>query len=138
MKKTLFVILMALSLNVKATNLIFGGIGIHLSGKDFNNWHKMIALEYNDFAAGYFVNSYYKDSFFIGYRHKNYQNSVFSYYTGYGVVTNYGDKCFLYRGTDLCPYISGHIKIENVPLSPTINIFGESLSLTLEVPINWR
>lgn len=45
--------------------LHMGMFSKHLSSKDYNERHRLLGLEYNDWNVGYYNNSYNRDSYFL-------------------------------------------------------------------------
>lgn len=66
---SLFIIVLAVwASHAKAETYLYAGAwSKHFGDKEYNEEHKLIAIEHENVIAGYFVNSYNEDSFALAY-----------------------------------------------------------------------
>jgi len=133
----LVLILALWSANTKAEiALRLGGYSYHVAAGhkvDYNDWHRLAAVEHGSYMAGYFKNSYDRDSFVAGYgwsqQWKNWRGSV---HVGavYGYLSCYGDDGNSGR---ICPVAFPSLYYTRYRVQPGVIVFGEAVALTVRV-----
>ncbi|CAL9978275.1 antimicrobial peptide resistance and lipid A acyl ation protein PagP [Vibrio phage K449] len=122
----------------------FGGWSHHLndSDYDYNENNKLHALEYQNWLAGSFVNSYYDRTWLVGYNFR-YENGRFE--AGLITALSYGydeddvsDMKFAlnYKGfmPVLFPYIGYSLyNSDSLEVVPTLGLLGSALSLSFQI-----
>lgn len=141
MKKVLTVILLLFasqSLTVFAedeTWLHLGMVSHHLSSKDYNERHRLIALEHNSWAVGYYNNSYNRDSFFI---FKSYEINYFDKYLPSnakfklktGIISGYAHVI-----DGVMPAIIPTLSFNHHPVSFDFNMLGNVYSIEFKIKL---
>lgn len=134
LKSTVMVLFLCLSFELNAeTNLKFGGVSTHTTThQSVNSFHRTAIISHNNFFAGYFKNSFYDDSYIVGY---SFIETHQSYNIGWHVGAVYGyrksTKCYkvedLEAGNDpkiFCPMVAPEITFTELPLKPSVAYFG--------------
>lgn len=127
------------SSNAKAQTAIHaGGYSYHVATGhkvDYNDFHRLAAVEYGSFMAGYFRNSYHRDSFMIGYGwSKQYGNWRGSLHVG--VVRGYR-SCFGDEGRNavVCPVVFPSLYYTQYRVQPGVVLFGEAVAATVRIEL---
>lgn len=144
-KHWLILALIAAALMVYANNARSEPLSLHAGGysyhvatghkHDYNDWHRLAAVEYGSYMAGYFRNSYDRDSFVAGYGwSKQWGHWRGSAHVGavYGYRSCYGDEGDKAR---ICPVAFPSLYWTRYDVQPGVILFGEALALTVRVEI---
>ena len=126
------------------TSFKLGGLSTHLSGGDYNAFHRLIIISHNDYFGGYFRNSFDDDSFVLGHTW-GFEDSVFRFNLHGGVVYGYRKSSHCYKAQEekldepkvTCLFVAPEVMAHLVPLKPSITIFGPGalvLSINLDLP----
>lgn len=147
MKIIFVILLMTFSVNALASDvsIYLGGWSKHIIVKGdgsipLNDNHKILAVEHNNWIAGYFNNSYYDDSGVIARKYHIMSNNVWSFDIGVGASYGYR-KCSLKgrypRNADKrwCPAIIPEITYAKYRVQPSVMIMTGALVLTFKVEI---
>ena len=122
-----------LCLNVSAeTTLKLGGFSHHLSDGDYNSFHRVLILNHNGYFGGYFKNSYYDDSFTLGYRWHLKTDSLFNFGLSTALVYGYRESSGCYKKQEdrqsdpkiICPMLAPEVVAHRLPLKPSLALFG--------------
>jgi len=122
-----------LCLSVHAeTSLKLGGLSQHFSGGDYNSFHRAAIISHNNYFAGYFINSFYDDSFAVGKTYQIKRDSLFEFTVNVGAVYGYRRSSGCYKKQDdrendpkiLCPMIAPEVTTYKLPLKPSLALFG--------------
>lgn len=111
-----------------------GGYSYHvLTGdeSDYNVWHRLAAVEYGGLLAGYFRNSYYRDSFVVAYgKSWRYGAWMASVHAGavYGYRSCYGDNG---DKAVVCPALFPSLYYTRYKVQPGVVVFGEAVAATV-------
>ena len=111
-----------------------GGYSYHvLTGDetDYNSWHRLAAVEYGGLMAGYFRNSYYRDSFIVAYgKSWHYGDWMASVHAGavYGYRSCYGDDG---DKSVVCPAVFPSLYYTRYKVQPGVVVFGEAVAATV-------
>lgn len=129
----------AVSVPVMADPYLYTGAwSKHISSEDYNETHKMLALEYRGVIGGYFENSYSEDALFAGYR---FTRQWRDFEGGLMVGAVYGYRHCI-KGWDesdrqICPMISPSVTYTAYPVQPSVfavaNAIGINIRTDLEV-----
>lgn len=140
MKAFAFVSLIFFALNANAfereeVHVALGGWSHHVVSESITNeTHNIVAVEYGSVAAGYFKNSFGRDSFFIA-RHWRYTIMENVDVTA-SIGVNYGYRgCYGDFRDEQTPCLHGHIGIgyTKYMIEPTIKLFGDAIVFSPEV-----
>ena len=140
-------VLLALFMSLKLyadTSFKLGGLSTHLSDGNYNAFHRLVIISHNDYFGGYFRNSFDDDSFVLG-RTWHFEDSVFRFNLHGGVVYGYRKSSHCYKAQEetlnepkvACLFIAPEVVAHQVPLKPSIAIFGPGalvLSINLDLP----
>lgn len=142
-KLTAALVAVFLCLNVSAeTTLKFGGFSHHLSEGDYNSFHRVLILNHNGYFGGYFKNSYYDDSFTLGYRWHLKTDSLFNFGLSTALVYGYRESSGCYKKQDkrekdpkrLCFMVSPDATLYSHKIRPSFALFGaDAFTLTFDV-----
>ena len=115
-----------------------GGYSYHVATGhkyDYNDWHRLAAVEHGSYMAGYFRNSYDRDTFFVvhGWQKQwgHWRGSVHVGMT-YGYRGCYGD--FDTKGR-YCPVAFPALHYTRYRVQPGLVLFGEAVAATVRVAL---
>jgi hypothetical protein len=129
----LFIISILFSCSAMADGFYLGGWSHHLKTDGMNEQHNFIAVEYNNFIAGTFKNSYSDTSFMIAYDWAyDFDNSI-SIGAWTGITTGYDCDLMPMCVNGVVPAVVPYVTIKALPLQPVVALFGEALFLTVKV-----
>lgn len=144
-KLTAALVAVFLCLNVHAeTSIKFGGFSHHLGEGDYNSFHRVAIISHNGYFGGYFKNSYYDDSFTLGYRFHLKTDSLFNFGLSAGLVWGYRDSGGCYKKQDgrendpkrLCVMLSPDATLYSYKIRPSFALFGvDAFTLTFDIGI---
>lgn len=135
-RKLMYVILMVISLTTQAeTRIALGGWSYHLQGEGItNSVHNVLGVEYEGYSAGYFKNSYGRDTFFMGKNWSWHLQGHFNLTASLGINRGYR-KCYSDDGDSatICPH--GYIGFEydkfwivpSIKLQPGMYLFSPEI-----------
>lgn len=118
------------------TALHVGGYSYHVATGhkyDYNDWHQLVAVEYDSYIAGRFLNSYDRETFVVGYGwSKNWGDIKGSVYVGltYGYRSCFGDDGTKGR---FCPVAFPTLHYTKYDVQPGLLLFGEALAIEARV-----
>ncbi len=124
--------------NAKAETYLYAGAWSDhpFSDEDYNESHRLAAIEYSSVVAGYFRNSYGEDSFITGYRFKR---SVGHWEGSLLVGATWGYRhCFKgYADRDkrFCPVAVPMVAYTKYRLQPGVMILGNAVAVTARVEL---
>jgi hypothetical protein len=124
--------------NANALSLHTGGYSYHVDTGhkyDYTDWHRLAAVEYGSVMAGYFRNSYNRDSFVVGYGwSKQWGHWRGAVHVGavYGYRSCYGDDG---RSGRICPVAFPSLYWTRYRVQPGVILFGEALALTVRIEL---
>lgn len=126
------VVVLALSMETQADVLI-GAWSTHFdSDYEYNEQHNLIAVEVNSYMAGYFKNSYGRDTVFLAKEFSK-QTSVGEFGVMAGVMRGYtvcyGDDD---TNTDVCPMLAPYWEPDG-DVMPRFLIFGNAAAVAINV-----
>jgi len=133
-RRFFYALMFLLPLCVQAeTYLHTGAWSKHIGGGDYNETHKLLAVEHEQIMAGYFENSHGDDSFLAAYRWRvaRYQDVRVSVLAG-GV---YGySHCT--KGDDggskkLCPLIAPAVTYTAFSVQPSLSLMGNAVVFSI-------
>ena len=132
MKAFLLTALLATSIaQASAASIIFGGWSKHTTKGDFNENHKITAIEYKSVVIGKFKNSYNKSAGILAYKF-TLESDNLAYGAMVGAVSGYkntpNDK---YNIGNLTPVVIPYISYKST-FNPTISIMGKATVFTLQ------
>jgi hypothetical protein len=140
MKRTkLFSLILATLLAFSApamaeTAIHAGGYSYHVATghkNDYNDWHRLAAFEHGSVMAGYFRNSYDRDTFLAayGWSHQwgNFRGAV-HVGASYGYRSCYGDEGNTGR---VCPVAFPSLYYTRYAVQPGVVVFGEAVAVTV-------
>ena len=138
MKLFLFAMLMSLAMFTSAGEVYLGGNSVHMkSAHATNQKHDFLALEYDNFVAGTFINSYGDRTKLLGY--KLHIDDFSSQYWQVSVVPalTYGYRACL-GGEQVgpkivCPAMPLEIQYTKYPIVPTILVMPQAVVLLFSV-----
>lgn len=135
MKKLLLLLILSLPPAVMAeTRAYLGGWSHHLISTDVNETHGIIGIEKEGYAAGQFINSYNRLSYFGGKVFKGYYGKL-----EYGIITGtvYGyTSCFgnnSERESVFCPLVVPYITHATDLVKPIIFLMGDAVTLSFAI-----
>ena len=113
------------------TSFKLGGLSMHWSEGNYRSCHRLVMVSHNDYFGGYFLNSFDDDSFVVG-KTWSVQDSVFKFNLHGGLVYGYRKSSHCYKTQNektheskiVCPAVSPEVVAHQVPLKPSIAIFG--------------
>lgn len=120
------------------TDLKVGGLSKHLTTKNVKNeFHRTFWVQSNNLSAAYSRNSWDQDIFILGgYYESKFDKFGVKIHVGgvYGYSTCFGRPI---RGRRvLCPIIAPEIEFNQLPLEPSITLFGDALVLNINLITN--
>lgn len=131
-------IVYAMGAKAETTAVHMGGYSYHvLTGheEDYNSFHRLAAVEYGSVMAGYFRNSYHRDTFVVAHgwskQWGNWRGSLFVGAT-YGYRECYGDNG---SSQALCPVAFPALYWTRYRVQPGVVVFGEAVALTARVEL---
>lgn len=126
------VLVLALSMETRA-DVLLGAWSTHFnSDYEYNEQHNLVAVEMNSYVAGYFKNSYNRDTVFIAKEFsKRSIAGTFGLMAGVmrGYTVCYGED---YSNTDVCPMLAPYYKPPGT-VTPRFLLFGNAAAVAINV-----
>lgn len=121
--------------NAKGETYLYAGAwSKHFGDKEYNEEHKLIAIEHENVMAGYFVNSYSEDSFALAY---NFRHSYGDLDAGVmaGAVFGYRHclKGWADRNRRTCPMLAPYVSLDAGPVNPTVLLLGNAVAISVRI-----
>lgn len=134
----LLVFVLSSTMNVHAedsTWLHLGMLSYHLSSKNYNEHHRLIAIEHNEWSVGYYNNSYEKDSFFVFKsftinKYDKYLPDRATFKLKTGLISGYSD---VFEG--VMPAVVPALSFDYEPVSFDINILFNVYSIEFKIKL---
>lgn len=105
-----------------------------------NDHNRLLAYEYSGWIGGYFENSYYHDTIFVGriYHHRWSRDVLLSFVVG---IDRGYKSCWPVNGgfnapTRTCPLATAAISYIGWPVQPTLILLPEAVSVSARIPLN--
>lgn len=117
------------------TNVFVGAWSEHLfSGDDYNEEHRLLALEHDKVFAGYFRNSYDEDTFTAAYKlSERYGGLEAGVYVGAMYGYRHCLEGWANQSRRVCPMAAPFITWDAGPVNPQIFLLGEALAISIRV-----
>lgn len=139
--KYLIALLLTISFNASATSVLLGGWSHHLNAGDYNEKHDFLAVEYNQWVGGTFINSHNNRSYIAGYDFV-YETQYVNFGAITGIVKGYtkddlgSNYDWLIVGSDFMPAVVPYVQINTPYVKPVVGLLGQAVFLTFRVDFN--
>ncbi|MGO1190291.1 hypothetical protein [Vibrio casei] len=139
MKTLLSILLLTLPFNTSAASVMLGGWSHHLhksESKTYNEKNDLIAIEYDGWIGGTFVNTFDDRTFFAGYNFE----SEFKYLS-FGAIAGMSkgykpeDKKLAF-GDNYMPIVMPYVQINTPYVKPVLGLLGNAVFLTFRIDFN--
>lgn len=121
------------------TSVFAGGLGYHIPNKvKYNNWHRLMAIEHDNFVGAFFKNSYRQDTLLIGVNWKIKETRKWNVGLITGAMRGYRQcPVFGFRNNGekmICPATIPYASYKTDRMvEPMIIVAGNSLSLSVRI-----
>ncbi len=109
----------------------------HLSRDDYNESHRLAAVEYSSYMAGYFNNSYDEDSAFIA---KRWSQDFGDWEASISLGAVYGYRSCIKGWSEddrrICPLISPSLTYTRYAVQPSLLLMGNALAISVRTGLN--